>query len=79
MKRWLALQRWRLLLATIVVVCLRIILGFAFASDVGEQLGAPARLTVTTVLDVAMCAGIVATIVAFVQYGRIFNARIPTE
>ena len=38
-----------------------------------------AKLVVATVFDVALLVLAVAVLIAFVQYGRIYNARIPTE
>ena len=41
--------------------------------------GGTARLLVATVFDVALLGLAVVVLIAFVQYGRIYNARIPTE
>ncbi len=80
MKRWLALRRWRLLLLTASVVGLRVILSLVFHFVDGERPAIlAARLTTLTACDVAMCLLVVATVVAFVQYGRLYNPRIPTE
>ncbi len=76
MYRWLAQHRWRLLLSLGCIVALRIIMGVVFIA-VDHELWL--RLTLVTSCNIAMCVGVVATIVAFVQYGRIFNPRIPTE
>ncbi len=38
-----------------------------------------ARLVVATVFDVALLALAIAVLIAFVQHGRLYNARIPTE
>ena len=38
-----------------------------------------AKLAVATVFDVALLGLAVVVLIAFVQYGRIYNARIPTE
>ena len=37
------------------------------------------KLVAATVFDVALLALAVVVLIAFVQYGRIYNARIPTE
>ena len=80
MKRWLALRRWRLLLLTVAVVGLRVILSLVFHFVDNERPAIlAARLPTLTACDVAMCALAVATIVAFVHYGRLYNARVPTE
>ena len=80
MKKWLALHRWRLLLLTAAVVGLRVILSLVFHVVNSEQLSLSlARLATLTACDIAMCVLAVATLVAFVQYGRLYNARIPTE
>ena len=76
--RWLATKRWHLLAFTVAMVCLRIAAGLIFAFPYDGPAW-PVRTTVTIVSNVVMCGGIVATITAFVQYGRIFNPRIPTE
>ena len=78
MKRWLALNRWRLLITLGCVVILRVALAI-IPIALGAQRFDPIRLTAETVCSMAICALAVATIIAFVQYGRIFNPRIPTE
>lgn len=80
MKRWLALRRWRLLLITAVVVGLRVILSLVFHFVDGERAAMlAARLAALTACDLAICVLVVVTVVAFVQYGRLYNARVPTE
>ena len=80
MKRWLARNRWRLLWALAGAAGCRIILAIAFrlAGSEGAMAGT-ARLVVATVFDVALLGLAVVVLIAFVQYGRIYNARIPTE
>ena len=74
------MRRWRLLLLTAGVVGLRVILSLVFHFVDGERPAMlAARLATLTACDVAMCALAVATVVAFVQYGRLYNARVPTE
>ena len=80
MKRWLAVRRWWLAAITIVLVVVRI----AIAASVGSIIsGADGRsdavALVTAVLDVLALGLAVVALVAFVQYGRIFRARVPTE
>ena len=80
MKRWLALNRWRLLWALIGSAACRVILAIAFRLIGSEgAMQGTAKLVVATVFDVALLALAVAVLIAFVQYGRIYNARIPTE
>ena len=38
-----------------------------------------ARLLAVTALDLAIIALAIAAVIAFVQYGRIYRARVPTE
>ncbi len=79
-KRRLALSRWWLGGFTVALVLIRV----AVAAGLGElglkasglANGVSAVLAAYDLLCVVMA---VATVVAFVQYGRIFNARIPTE
>ena len=80
MKRWLALKRWRLLWTLVAAAVARIILAIAF-SLAGSQAVMPnsARLAISTLFDIALLALAVTVIIAFVQYGRLYNARIPTE
>ena len=80
MKRWLARNRWRLFWALIGAAGCRIILAIAFRLAGSEEaMPGTARLVVATVFDVALLALAVTVLIAFVQYGRIYNARIPTE
>lgn len=79
MKRWLALNRWRLLLGLGVVLGLRVVLAIAFAVSAADLVPTAIRVAIVTLWDVAMCILIVIAIAAFVQYGRIYNPRIPTE
>ena len=80
MKRWLALNRWRLVLLLACVVVPRIVAAVAvnalateFANDSWIW------LVIATLWDIGLCILVMLTVVAFVQYGRIFNPRIPTE
>ena len=80
MKRWLALNRWRLVLSLACAVIPRIIASVAvnvlFTEFAAESW---AWLVVATLWDISLCILVILTVVAFVQYGRIFNPRIPTE
>ena len=75
MKRWLALRRWRIAGLTIGLVAVRVLIAIGIEM-VGGARGLPA---LTTVLDVLALGLAVVAVVAFVQYGRLFNARVPTE
>ena len=80
MKRSLALRRWWIAGATTALVAVRIAIAAAFSllgqNPAGLGGGITAALTVVDVLCLAMA---VAAIVAFVQYGRIYRTRVPTE
>ena len=80
MKRWLALNRWRLLLSLGAIVALRVVIAALLAfTALDDVLPLAVRLIIVTVCNVAICAVAIVTVVAFVQYGRIYNPRIPTE
>ena len=80
MKRALALRRWWVAGTTAALVAIRIAIAAALSlldrdpTDLG--VGFTAALTVVDVLCLALA---VAAVVAFVQYGRIFRTRVPTE
>lgn len=76
LKRWLAARRWRFLWAALILAALRIA-GAALLRFTGHEALLPA--TALTAWDVAIAALAVAAAIAFVQYGRIYRARIPTE
>ena len=80
MKRWLAVRRWWLAAITIVLVVVRIAIAASVGSIVSGADGrSDAVALVTAVLDVLALGLAVVALVAFVQYGRIFRARVPTE
>ncbi len=80
MKRWLALRRWWIAGATAGVVAVRILIAVVMETlGVAGGSGVFWMPALTAVLDVLALGLAVATVVAFVQYGRIFNARVPTE
>ena len=80
MKRWLAVRRWWLAAITVVLVVVRIAIAASFGSIVSGADGrSDAVALVTAVLDVLALGHAVVALVAFVQYGRIFRARVPTE
>lgn len=77
-KRWLAVRRWRLLGVAAALVVIRIAgtAGLRFAGGDGGDGWPAAALTAGDAVIIAL-AVIVA--IAFVQYGRIYRARVPTE
>ncbi|MCE2501938.1 MAG: hypothetical protein J4G13_13905 [Dehalococcoidia bacterium] len=80
MKRALAVRRWWIAGATVALVAVRIAIAAAFSlfgrepADLGGVIAAA-----LTVVDILCLALTVVAIVAFVQYGRIFRTRVPTE
>ena len=80
MKRWLALNRWRLVVLLGCLIALRILLVIIFAMlGPDGPLPSAARLIITALLEATLIALAIGVIVAFVQYNRIFNPRVPTE
>ena len=80
MKRWLAVRRWWLAAITIVLVVVRMAIAASVGSIVSGADGrSDAVALVTAVLDALALGLAVVALVAFVQYGRIFRARVPTE
>ena len=80
MKRWLALRRWWIAGVTAGLVTVRILIAvgieaLGIAGDGGSR-GLPA---LTAAIDVLALVLAIVAAVAFVQYGRLFNARVPTE
>ena len=76
LKQWLAVRRWRFLWAALILAAFRIA-GAALLRFTGHEGLLPP--TALTAWDVAIGALAVAAAIAFVQYGRIYRARIPTE
>ena len=78
-KRWLAVRRWRLLWTAVALVTIRIAgtAALRFAGGDGSGGGWPAAAL--TAGDVVIVAVAVIVAIAFVQYGRIYRARVPTE
>ena len=74
MKRRLALRRWWIAGFTAGLVAVRILI--AVVTEWLDGSGLPA---LTVALDVLALGLAVVAVVAFVQYGRLFNARVPTE
>ena len=80
MKQALALRRWWIAGATAGLVAVRIAIAAAFSllgrdpADLGGVVAA--ALAVSDVLCLALA---VTAIVAFVQYGRLYRTRVPTE
>ena len=80
MKRWLALRRWRIAGVTIGLVAVRILIAIGIETlGIAGGSGSRGLAALTAVLDVLALGLAVVAVVAFVQYGRLFNARVPTE
>ena len=80
MKRRLALARWRLLWSLVGLAGCRTVVAIVFwLAGVQEAIPETARLVAATVFDLALVGLAIVVLVAFVQHGRIYNARIPTE
>ena len=80
MKRWLAVRRWWIVGLTASLVAVRVTIAASaklVATD--ARTSGDAVAVVTAVLDVLALGMAVVALVAFVQYGRIFKARVPTE
>ena len=82
MKVKLAQWRWRLVGITLAIVAVRIVAAVAWAT-LGDGDGPAAdgggRLALITALDALALALVGPIIAAFVLYGRIYRARVPTE
>ncbi len=80
MRAGLARWRWRLMIAAAALVGIRVIIAIALRM----LRSGPAELSgwipiALAALDAISLLLIVAAIVGFVLYGRIYNARVPTE
>lgn len=79
-KRWLALRRWWITGSAASVVAVRILIAVVTEAFGGTGEGSGLALpALTAALDVLAIGLAVVALVAFVQYGRLFNARVPTE
>ena len=80
MKRWLALHRWWIAGAAAGPVAVRILVAVGIQwLGAGGGDGGRALSALTAALDILALGMAVVALVAFVQYGRLFNARVPTE
>ena len=80
MKEWLALQRRRLAWCVVGVVAVRVAATLIFQFAGGDAAGwETARLIAIAALDLGIIALAITAVIAFVQYGRIYRARVPTE
>ena len=76
----LAQWRWRLVVAALAVVAVRIAAAVALAAlGDGRVADSGGRLALITALDALALALAGLSIAAFVLYGRIYQARVPTE
>jgi hypothetical protein len=76
LKRLLAHRRWWLAGLTVTLVVLRVTAAAVADATGTEAVGVAAALTL---LNTACLVTAIAAIVGFVLYGRIYNARVPTE
>ena len=80
MKEMLAIGRWRIAGVLICLVVVRVIASIGFRLIGMEQGdGFDVRSAVVTAVDSVCIVLAVIAIVGFVLYGRIYNARVPTE
>lgn len=80
MKEMLAVGRWRIAGVLISLVVIRVIASIGFRLIGIEQGdGFDVRLALVTAVDPVCIVLAVIAIVGFVLYGRIYNARVPTE
>ncbi len=80
MKEMLAVGRWRIAGVLISLVVIRVIASIGFRLIGIEQGdGFDVRLALVTAVDSVCIVLAVIAIVGFVLYGRIYNARVPTE
>ena len=79
MKRKLALRRWWIAGFTAGLVAVRILIAVVMEWLGVAGGGGSGLLALTIALDVLTLGLAVVAVVAFVQYGRLFNARVPTE
>lgn len=73
----LAARRWWIVALAVALATARIIAAITISRLGGEPAGA--GLAALTACDVACLLLAIIAIIAFVLYGRIYNARIPTE
>ena len=80
MKEMLAVGRWRIVGVLISLVVIRVIASIGFRlTGIERGDGFDPRMAVVTVVDLVCIVLAVIVIVGFVLYGRIYNARVPTE
>ena len=77
MKRLLARRRWWFAGLTVTLVVLRVTAAAVADATGTEAVGVAAAAL--TLLNIACLVTAIAAIVGFVLYGRIYNARVPTE
>ena len=80
MKKRLALLRWWIAGLTIALVAVRIVISAGMEIIRTAEADPYGAVSLGTAVIDLLCLGLaVTTVIAFVQYGRIFNARVPTE
>ncbi len=72
----LAIWRWRLVGLAIAVIVIRVIASLAFGVIESESALFAGLVVVLGIVFIVLA---VLAIVGFVWYGRIYNARVPTE
>ena len=72
----LAIWRWRLVGLAIAVIVIRVIASLAFGVIESESALFAGLVAVLGIVFIVLA---VLAIVGFVWYGRIYNARVPTE
>ncbi len=76
MRQKLAIWRWRLVGLAIAVIVIRVIASLAFGVIESESALFAGLVAVLGIVFIVLA---VLAIVGFVWYGRIYNARVPTE
>ena len=79
MKKRLAINRWLVVWLAAAFATLRVIWAIVSRFIKPDAVPDEALLAADLTLNVAPSALIVVAIIAFVQYGRIYKARVPTE
>ena len=76
MRQKLAIWRWRLVGLASAVIVIRVIASLAFGAIESESALSAGLVVVFGIVFIVLAA---LAIAGFVWYGRIYNARVPTE
>lgn len=80
MKQKLANWRWRIVGLAIAIIAIRAVVSITFSVTVaGDAAPKSGFQAFVTALDTLCLVLVVVAIAAFVWYGRIYRARVPTE